>query len=125
MAVRSSTAAESGQAGQPSNTRLPIRTCIGCRKRAAATELLRVVVASSATAKANIGPADEQDQAGGPAGLSVVPDPRHRAPGRGAWLHPAAECVDLAQRRRAFTRALKAAALDPTPVREYVQALIR
>jgi predicted RNA-binding protein YlxR (DUF448 family) len=30
-----------------------------------------------------------------------------RAPGRGAYLHPEAECIQLARRRRALERALK------------------
>jgi uncharacterized protein len=38
---------------------------------------------------------------------SVVPDPRGTAPGRGAHLHPTRECFELAERRRAFARALR------------------
>ena len=74
-------------------------------------ELLRVVVAREAT---------------GPAlpGLSVVPDPRRRTPGRGAWLHLDLACVELAQRRRAFGRALRVPEpVDPSPIREYLAAL--
>ena len=37
----------------------------------------------------------------------VVPDPRGTAPGRGAHLHPTAECFALAESRRAFARALR------------------
>ena len=37
----------------------------------------------------------------------VVPDPRGTAPGRGAHLHPTAACFALAERRRAFARALR------------------
>ena len=37
----------------------------------------------------------------------LVPDPDHRAPGRGAHLHPTTECWELAVRRRAFPRALR------------------
>jgi predicted RNA-binding protein YlxR (DUF448 family) len=37
----------------------------------------------------------------------VVPDPRGTAPGRGAHLHPTPECFALAERRRAFARALR------------------
>ncbi len=37
----------------------------------------------------------------------VVPDPKGTARGRGAHLHPTAECLALAERRRAFARALK------------------
>jgi predicted RNA-binding protein YlxR (DUF448 family) len=38
---------------------------------------------------------------------AVVPDPRGTAPGRGAHLHPTLECFDLAERKRAFARALR------------------
>jgi uncharacterized protein len=123
MAVRTSTAAEAGLS-------VPwgaIRTCIGCRQRAAAAELLRVVVAPGAIGKVTR-PEDTRGQIapGGPAPLLVVPDPRHRAPGRGAWLHRNPECVELAERRRAFARALRVpAVLDPSPVREYVAGLAR
>ncbi|WP_460407348.1 YlxR family protein [Actinophytocola sediminis] len=34
-------------------------------------------------------------------------DLRRRAAGRGAWLHPDAGCLDKAERRRAFARALR------------------
>jgi predicted RNA-binding protein YlxR (DUF448 family) len=67
----------------------PVRTCVGCRNRAAKHELLRVVA----------------DDLG--AGPEVIPDPRGRAPGRGAHLHPTPECLELAVRRRAFARALR------------------
>jgi uncharacterized protein len=63
----------------------PIRTCVGCRTRAAASGLLRVVAVEG----------------------TVVPDPRRRHPGRGAWLHPDLGCLRLAERRRAFPRALR------------------
>ncbi|MGI8678520.1 MAG: YlxR family protein [Jatrophihabitans sp.] len=87
----------------------PIRSCIGCRQRRTAAELLRIVAMPAAPGGAV------------PSALPVVPDPRRRMPGRGAWLHPGAECVDLAQRRRAFARALRVSGqIDPAPVREYV-----
>jgi predicted RNA-binding protein YlxR (DUF448 family) len=65
--------------------------CVGCRERATASELLRVVAGS--------------DAEGSPA---LVPDPDHRAPGRGAHLHPTDRCWQLAVRRKAFPRALRA-----------------
>ncbi len=115
MAVRTSTASDSVQTGPGG----PIRTCIGCRQPSAAAELLRVVVAPSTTSNAR--PAPAGDESHGPAGSLVVPDPRHRAPGRGAWLHRDPECVELAERRRAYARALRVpGVIDPTPVREYV-----
>jgi predicted RNA-binding protein YlxR (DUF448 family) len=64
---------------------MPVRTCVGCRRRAPVTELLRVVVR----------------------GGGLTPDPRRRLPGRGASLHPTAECLQAAARRRAFPRALR------------------
>jgi len=52
----------------------------------------------------------------------VLPDPAHRAPGRGAHLHPVAECFDLAVRRKAFPRAFRVPGpLDASVVREYVE----
>ena len=41
------------------------------------------------------------------AGDGIVPDPQARQPGRGAYLHPSLACFELAQRRRAFSRALR------------------
>ena len=74
----------------------PVRTCIGWRRRAAKSELLRVVAGSDAGSS-----------------LAVCPDPEGRAPGRGAHLHPTTECLDLAVRRRAFTRALRVSVTPP------------
>ncbi len=36
----------------------------------------------------------------------IAPDPERRLPGRGAYLHAAAECLELARRRRLLERAL-------------------
>lgn len=58
---------------------------MGCRERCAATGLLRVVAV----------------------GGVLVPDPGRRLPGRGAWLHSEPDCLRLAERRRAFPRALR------------------
>ncbi len=74
----------SGSGGGP-RLSAPVRTCVGCRRRAPAAELLRVVARDGA----------------------VVPDPAHRLPGRGAHLHPVVACLDLAERRKAFPRALR------------------
>ncbi|MET9379363.1 YlxR family protein [Streptomyces sp. NPDC003035] len=63
----------------------PERTCVGCRERAAKSDLLRIVAIEGA----------------------CVPDHRGTLPGRGAYLHPASVCLDLAVRRRAFPRAFK------------------
>lgn len=58
------------------------------------------------------------DASGHPA---VVPDPDGTAPGRGAHLHPTTGCYDLAVRRKAFTRALRAGTgLSSAPVGDYL-----
>ena len=83
-----------------------VRTCVGCRQRAAKHELLRVVAS-------DLG-----------AGVTVVPDPAGRAPGRGAHLHPTPECLDLALRRRAFLRALRVTgSVSSGAVEDYVEQL--
>ncbi|MGB0101637.1 MAG: YlxR family protein [Nocardioides sp.] len=88
----------------------PVRTCVGCRARAAKAELLRVTVGS--------------DTHGHPA---VVPDPQATTPGRGAHLHPTTECYELAVRRRAFARALRftegGPGLSSVPLGEYLDSL--
>jgi predicted RNA-binding protein YlxR (DUF448 family) len=100
--------------GNP-DAQVPIRTCIGCRQRAPATDLLRVVA----------GPETHPDPAGSPV-REVLPDPRARAAGRGAWVHPDPSCVTLAERRRAFGRALRSSVrLDPAPLRRHLEAAVR
>ena len=48
----------------------------------------------------------------------LVPDERRVLPGRGAHLHRDPACLDLAERRRAFPRALRVPGpLDPAPLR--------
>ena len=65
---------------------MPVRTCVGCRRRADAAELTRVVrtpEASLATGRT--------------------------LPGRGAWVCTGSlACLELARSRRAFDRALRA-----------------
>ena len=58
---------------------------MGCRVRAAKSDLLRVVGR----------------------GTEVLPDPQARLPGRGAYVHPSQTCFEQALRRRAFSRALR------------------
>nr|WP_308252373.1 YlxR family protein [Pseudonocardia sp. KRD291] len=73
---------------------------MGCRTREQATDLLRVVAVNG----------------------RLVPDPRRRLPGRGAWLHPHPGCLDRAERRQAFTRALRVPGpLDTGEVRARLQ----
>ena len=71
----------------------PVRTCVGCRSPESQSVLLRVV---------------RSDAAAGVVPRLVV-DAGRRLPGRGAWLHPDPRCLELAERRRAFPRALRIA----------------
>ncbi|NLG56627.1 MAG: YlxR family protein [Rhodococcus sp.] len=99
----------STESGTPVHTD-PVRTCIGCRKRALATDLLRIVVVRG-DAPGNQGP------------IVVTPDLRRRLPGRGAWMHLDPECLSLAERRRAFGRALRVSGqLDLSAVDQLVAA---
>jgi uncharacterized protein len=84
----------------------PTRTCVGCRKRAPASELIRFVAAGSG---------DD---------LRLLPDPGRRLPGRGAHLHPDQACFALAERRRAFGRALRFTGVaDTGPLAEHILAV--
>lgn len=67
----------------------PIRTCVGCRGRDSDSRLLRIV----------------HD----PFTAALSPDPRRKAPGRGAWVHRDERCITTAIDRKAFTRALRIA----------------
>ncbi|MCV7018206.1 YlxR family protein [Mycolicibacterium aichiense] len=83
----------------------PVRTCVGCRKRELAVDLLRVVAVSNGNGHCAL----TVDQAG-------------NLPGRGAWLHPDDRCLQAAFRRRAFGRALRiTGSPDTSAVVEYVE----
>lgn len=69
----------------------PARTCVGCRGIGPRSALLRVVARDD-----------------GPEGLlELVLDTGRCQQGRGAWLHPDPQCLELALRRNAFPRALR------------------
>ncbi|MBY4210866.1 YlxR family protein [Rhodococcus fascians] len=71
-------------------TSWPIRTCVGCRERVPAADLLRIVVREAGSYE-----------------FALVPDIRHSMSGRGAWLHYNRECLHNAERRRVFGRAFR------------------
>lgn len=74
----------------------PVRTCIGCRSRAPRSELIRLVIADNA----------------------LQLDETKSAAGRGAWIHPDTACVEQADRRKAWQRALRVSIqLDSTPIK--------
>jgi uncharacterized protein len=65
----------------------PIRTCVACRQEAGKRTMVRVV----------------RDARG-----AATVDATGRAPGRGAYLHRDPECLEIARKRKALDRALKA-----------------
>jgi len=74
--------------------------CVGCRVRADASSLIRVVAVDG----------------------RAVPDPARRLPGRGAHLHPTTQCLERAERTRALPRALRVAGtLDTTALHEEIE----
>jgi uncharacterized protein len=83
-----------------------VRTCVGCRERAAKSELIRIVAV------------------GNGAGTALAPDLRRSAGGRGAHLHPSTACLELATRRKAWGRALRVnGPVDDTTLRSYVRSV--
>jgi len=74
--------------------------CVGCRATVDKADLLRVVATDG----------------------MLSPDPLARRSGRGAYLHPDLGCLDAAERRRAFPRALRVPGpLDPAVLRAHVE----
>jgi predicted RNA-binding protein YlxR (DUF448 family) len=74
----------------------PTRTCVGCRKRAPASDLIRLVAVACGDS------------------FLLKADPSRRLPGRGAHLHPDPACFALAERRKAFGRALRLTGVPDT-----------
>ncbi|MBB5832052.1 YlxR family protein [Brachybacterium aquaticum] len=70
---------------------VPQRTCVGCREVAPRAQLVRLV----------------RESAPDGAAARVRVDPTGSAPGRGAWLHPDASCLDLALRRGGVARSFR------------------
>ncbi|PDP88218.1 hypothetical protein CQJ94_06910 [Glycomyces fuscus] len=85
----------------------PVRTCVGCRSRAVQSDLVRLVAE----------------------GTVITPDTRGRLPGRGAYLHRDRRCFELAERRRAWSRAYRRGAdangWDVSPVAALIDAAPR
>ncbi|WPF65293.1 MULTISPECIES: YlxR family protein [unclassified Corynebacterium] len=81
----------------------PIRTCVATRQRRPHTDLLRMVIAPQGNRR-------------------IVPDPQCVLPGRGAWIIPDLEALELAQKRRAIQRALKVPVdTDTSEVHAYLE----
>src|SRR3954462_4304689 len=67
----------------------PVRTCVGCRRKAPKSELLRLTWNGA-----------------------LVIDVEQVQPGRGAYLHRDRTCLEQAARRRAVARALRVGSVD-------------
>lgn len=68
---------------------VPVRTCIGCRRRSEQNTVVRFVL----------------DRSQKPP--RVLLDADRKKPGRGAWLHVESGCFETALKRRAFQRAFR------------------
>ena len=79
----------------------PERTCIVTREVHPPAEMIRFV----------LGPDDQ-----------VIPDLKHKLPGRGAWVTARAEMVETAVKRRLFTRAFKTEAKAPATLAKDIDA---
>ncbi len=66
---------------------VPIRTCTGCGKRDQQDRLVRITKSS---------------------GSALAVDLDRSQPGRGAWIHPSAECYRNARRTGRLSRSLRA-----------------
>ena len=67
------------------SVRVPIRTCIGCRRRFPQEELMKM--------------AFFEDR--------ICFDPDRKMPGRGAYVCKSRSCFETAAKKRAFSRALR------------------
>ena len=70
----------------------PERTCVGCRRKRAQAELVRLTLETGRVVPAGAG-----------------------SRGRSAYVCPQVECLDSAEKKRAFARAFRApVTIDPT-----------
>jgi uncharacterized protein len=81
----------------------PERTCIVTREVHPPAEMIRFV----------LGPDDQ-----------VIPDLKHKLPGRGAWVTARAEMIETAVKRRLFTRAFKTEAKAPATLAKDIDACL-
>jgi predicted RNA-binding protein YlxR (DUF448 family) len=77
----------------------PLRTCVGCGRKASQSELLRFVSADGV----------------------LTPDLGRRSPGRGAYTCRAEACFERAARQLAFARTLRSEVTVPTELNHLFQ----
>jgi uncharacterized protein len=71
----------------PTRRHEPVRTCVACRQEAGKGSLVRVVRSADGSAAVDV---------------------TGRAQGRGAYLHRDPSCIEIARKKKALDRALKA-----------------
>lgn len=77
--------------------RIPMRQCVGCHTRQPKGTLLRIAMMQG----------------------RLTVDSRGRLPGRGAYVHDLAECLDRATKRGGLARALRVpVSIDPASIAE-------
>jgi N utilization substance protein A len=74
----------------------PVRTCVGCGRKAPQSRLLRFVSSDGV----------------------LTPDPRRRLPGRGAYTCRVVACYEQAAQRHAFARTLRAEVAVPPGLKQ-------
>lgn len=77
----------------------PVRTCVGCGRKAPQRELLRFAA---------------------PEGV-LTADPERRLPGRGAYTCRRPSCFERAASRRAFARTLRRTVIVPPGLKAHVE----
>jgi uncharacterized protein len=90
MSLAAKSSFEDRHSGRPLPDAQPVRRCVGCGRRSAQDDLLRLTL----------------DRQVSPTG--VLPDVDHRRSGRGAYLCFKQACLDEALHRKAFQRAFRA-----------------
>ncbi|MDZ5076123.1 YlxR family protein [Nesterenkonia sp. HG001] len=84
---------------------VPVRTCVGCRRRVEQGDVVRLALAPEAVEPDADRSSGRREVVSQP--CRVVVDAVCRMPGRGAWIHPRPECFEAAVRRKAFNRAFR------------------
>ena len=75
------------------NKKIPMRQCIGCREMKAKKDIIRVLKTASAE--------DESPE--------IILDATGRKNGRGAYICPNRDCLDLAMKNKGLERSFKMA----------------